>query len=166
MKFTHKLFGLPVAASLALVSGIAFAQAGQTVKIAFIDPLSGPFANVGQNQLKSWQFMAEHFAKNAAGVKFEFVAFDNKGSPQESLNNLKAAIDQGIRYVVQGNGSGAAAAIMDGVAKHNERNPGKEVLYLNYAAVDPDLTNEQVQLLALPHRRRHLDEDGGADQLT
>ena len=143
MKFTHKLFGLPVAASLALVSGIAFAQAGQTVKIAFIDPLSGPFANVGQNQLKSWQFMAEHFAKNAAGVKFEFVAFDNKGSPQESLNNLKAAIDQGIRYVVQGNGSGAAAAIMDGVSKHNERNPGKEVLYLNYAAVDPDLTNSK-----------------------
>ncbi len=143
MKFTHKLFGLPVAASLALVSGIAFAQAGQTVKIAFIDPLSGPFANVGQNQLKSWQFMAEHFAKNAAGVKFEFVAFDNKGSPQESLNNLKAAIDQGIRYVVQGNGSGAAAAIMDGVSKHNERNPGKEVLYVNYAAVDPDLTNSK-----------------------
>lgn len=141
MNFTHRLFGLPVAASLVLVSGVAFAQAGETVKIAFIDPLSGPFANVGQNQLKSWQFAAEQFAKNAAGVKFEFVPFDNKGSPQESLNSLKAAIDQGIRYVVQGNGSGAAAAIMDGVAKHNERNPGKEVLYINYAAVDPDLTN-------------------------
>jgi branched-chain amino acid transport system substrate-binding protein len=37
----------------------AFAQKGETVKIAFIDPLSGPFANVGQNQLKSWQFVAE-----------------------------------------------------------------------------------------------------------
>jgi len=127
-----------------LVSGVAFAQAGQTVKIAFIDPLSGPFANVGQNQLKSWQFTAEDFnKKNAAGVKFEFVAFDNKGSPQESLNNLKAAIDQGIRYVVQGNGSGAALAISDAVTKHNERNPGKEVVYLNYAAVDPDLTNSK-----------------------
>ncbi len=143
MHFNRRLFGLAVAAPLALVSGLAFAQSGQTVKIAFIDPLSGPFANVGQNQLKSWQFMAEHFAKNNAGVKFEFVPFDNKGSPQESLNNLKAAIDQGIRYVVQGNGSGAAAAIMDGVSKHNERNPGKEVLYLNYAAVDPDLTNSR-----------------------
>ena len=142
MKFTHRLFGTTVAASAALVSGVAFAQAGQTVKIAFIDPLSGPFANVGQNQLKSWQFIAEHFnKKNAAGVKFEFVSFDNKGSPQESLNNLKAAIDQGIRYVVQGNGSGAALAISDAVSKHNERNPGKEVVYLNYAAVDPDLTN-------------------------
>ena len=71
MKFTHRLFGTTVAASAALVSGLAFAQAGQTVKVAFIDPLSGPFANVGQNQLKSWQFMAEQFSKkNAAGVKF------------------------------------------------------------------------------------------------
>jgi branched-chain amino acid transport system substrate-binding protein len=142
MKFTHRLFGVSVVASTALVSGIAFAQAGQTVKIGFIDPLSGPFANVGQNQLKSWQFVAEQFSKkNAAGVKFEMVAFDNKGSPQESLNVLKAAIDQGIRYVTQGNGSGAAAAILDAVQKHNERNPGKELIYLNYAAVDPELTN-------------------------
>ena len=144
MKFTHRLFGIAVTASAALASGVAFAQAGQTVKIAFIDPLSGPFANVGQNQLKSWQFVAEDMnKKNAAGVKFEFVAFDNKGSPQESLNNLKAAIDQGIRYVVQGNGSGAALAISDAVSKHNEHNPGKEVVYLNYAAVDPDLTNSK-----------------------
>jgi branched-chain amino acid transport system substrate-binding protein len=142
MNFNHRLFSLPVAASLALVSGAVLAQAGQTVKIAFIDPLSGPFANVGQNQLKSWQFIAEEMnKKNPAGVKFEFVPFDNKGSPQESLNSLKAAIDQGIRFVTQGNGSGAAAAISDAVTKHNERNPGKEVVYLNYAAVDPDLTN-------------------------
>ena len=144
MRFTHRLFGITVAASSALVCGVAFAQAGQTVKIAFIDPLSGPFANVGQNQLKSWQFMAEEFnKKNVAGVKFEMVPFDNKGSPQESLNALKAAIDQGIRYVTQGNGSGAAAAISDAVTKHNERNAGKEVVYLNYAAVDPALTNER-----------------------
>ena len=144
MKFTHRLFGLPVAATLALSCGIVFAQAGETVKIGFIDPLSGPFANVGQNQLKSFQFIAEEInKKNAARVKFEMVPFDNKGSPQESLNVLKAAIDQGIRYVVQGNGSGAAAAISDAVSKHNERNPGKELVFLNYAAVDPSLTNEK-----------------------
>jgi branched-chain amino acid transport system substrate-binding protein len=85
MKFTHRLFGVSVVASTALVSGIAFAQAGQTVKIGFIDPLSGPFANVGQNQLKSWQFVAEQFSKkNAAGVKFEIVAFDNKASRRKA----------------------------------------------------------------------------------
>lgn len=132
------------ASALCAASGLALAQKGETVKIAFMDPLSGPFANVGQNQLKSWQFAAERLSgKNPAGVKFEVVGFDNKGSPQESLNTLKAAIDQGFRYVTQGNGSGAAAAILDAVAKHNERNPGKEIVYLNYAAVDPALTNEK-----------------------
>lgn len=142
MTFAIKL----VAVTAALVcAGAAFAQKGETVKIAFIDPLSGPFANVGQNQLKSWQFAAERFSgpKNPAGVKFEVNGFDNKGSPQESLNAVKAAIDQGYRYITQGNGSGAGLAILDAVAKHNERNPGKELIYLNYAAVDPAMTNEK-----------------------
>lgn len=131
--------------ALALFMGSAMAQKGETVRVAHIDPFSGPFANVGQNQLKSWQFVADRLggAKNEAGVKFEIVGFDNKGSPQESLNALKAAIDQGFRYVTQGNGSGAALAISDAVSKHNERNPGKEVVYINYAAVDPALTNEK-----------------------
>jgi len=143
MKLTRRHLAMSVAVALALPT-LAFAQRGETVKVAFIDPLSGPFANVGQNQLKSWQFAAEHFSKsNPAGVKFEIVPFDNKGSPQESLNALKAAMDQGVRYVTQGNGSGAAAAISDAVTKHNARNPGKEVVYLNYAAVDPDLTNSK-----------------------
>jgi len=142
MQFTLK--SIAACALLACATG-TFAQNGQVVKIAFIDPLSGPFANVGQNQLKSWQFAAEQLggAKNPAGVKFEVTGFDNKGSPQESLNSLKAAIDQGYRYVTQGNGSGAGMAIADAVSKHNERNPGKEVIYLNYAAVDPAMTNEK-----------------------
>ncbi len=142
MNFALKTVAL---SALVAVSGVALAQKGETVRIAFMDPLSGPFANVGQNQLKSWQFAAERFsgAKNPAGVKFEVVGFDNKGSPQESLNTLKAAIDQGFRYVTQGNGSGAGLAILDAVSKHNERNPGKEIIYLNYAAVDPAMTNER-----------------------
>ncbi|HYF42896.1 MAG TPA: branched-chain amino acid ABC transporter substrate-binding protein [Ramlibacter sp.] len=141
MKFAMKTLAV---SALVAVSGVALAQKGETVRIAFMDPLSGPFANVGQNQLKSWQFAAERLSgKNPAGVKFEVVGFDNKGSPQESLNTLKAAIDQGFRYVTQGNGSGAGLAILDAVSKHNERNPGKEIIYLNYAAVDPAMTNEK-----------------------
>jgi branched-chain amino acid transport system substrate-binding protein len=141
MKYQLKLVA---AAAVMALAGTAFAQKGETVKIAFMDPLSGPFANVGQNQLKSWQFAAEKLsAKNPAGVKFEVTGFDNKGSPQESLNTLKAAVDQGFRYITQGNGSGAGLALEDAVAKYNERNPGKEVIYLNYAAVDPAMTNEK-----------------------
>ena len=133
---------LALASGLFLTAAAAVAQKGETVKIGWIDPLSGLMAPVGQNQLKSYQFMAEVFNKgNAAGVKFEIVPIDNKLSPQESTNAVKSLTDQGVRYLVQGNGSGAALAIMDAVSKHNERNPGKEAVYLNYAAVDPDLTN-------------------------
>lgn len=135
---------LAAAALLAVTMGSAHAQKGETVKIAWIDPLSGLMAPVGQNQVKSFQFFAEKFnATNPAGVKFEIIAIDNKLSPAESLNALKSAIDQGVRYVTQGNGSGAALAIIDAVNKHNERNPGKEVVYLNHSAVDPDLTNSK-----------------------
>jgi branched-chain amino acid transport system substrate-binding protein len=76
-------------------------------------------------------------------VKFEIIGIDNKLSPQETTSALRSAMDQGARYVVQGNGSGPALAIMDALEKHNARNPGKEVVYLNYAAVDPDLTNSK-----------------------
>jgi branched-chain amino acid transport system substrate-binding protein len=142
MKFALRLAS---AAILAAIATGALAQKGETVKIAMIEGLSGPFANVGQNQLKSWQLVTEKLsgARNAAGVKFEVVGMDSKSSPQEALNLLKAASDQGFRYVTQGNGSNVAVPLADAVAKHNERNPGKEIIYLNYAAVDPVLTNEK-----------------------
>jgi len=142
MKFAVKL----VAASAVLAfAGVASAQKGETVKIAFIDPLSGLMGPVGSNQLKSFQFFAEKFngANNPAGVKFEIVPFDNKLSPAESLNALKAAADQGIRYITQGDGSSVAGALIDAVNKHNERNPGKEIIFLNHSAVDPDFTNSK-----------------------
>jgi branched-chain amino acid transport system substrate-binding protein len=118
----------------------------QTVKIAFVDPLSGPFAAVGQAILKHFQYVAELVNEKqlaGPGVKFEIVPFDNKGSPQESLTLLRSIIDQGIHYVTQGNGSHVAIPLSDAIAKHNERNPGQAIVYLNYAAVDPDLTNSK-----------------------
>jgi branched-chain amino acid transport system substrate-binding protein len=133
---------LGASASL-LTAGPALAQ--DTIKIAYIDPLSGPGATVGEVGLKTLQFLADELnAKGgAAGKKFEILPLDNKTNPQESLVQLQKAIDAGARIVTQGNGSSVAAALLDAVAKYNERNPGKEVLYLNYAAVDPVLTNDK-----------------------
>jgi branched-chain amino acid transport system substrate-binding protein len=129
--------------ALALASGQSLAE--DTIKIAYIDPLSGPGATVGEVGLKTYQFLAEELnAKGgAAGKKFEILPFDNKTNPQESLVQVQKAVDAGARIITQGNGSSVAAALTDWVAKYNERNPGKEVLYLNYAAVDPVLTNDK-----------------------
>ncbi|OHC64464.1 MAG: branched-chain amino acid ABC transporter substrate-binding protein [Rhodocyclales bacterium GWA2_65_20] len=133
---------LALAAGTLLIGGSAFAQ----VKIAYIDPLSGPFANVGDAGLKGFKEAAEILVNQKGGImgqKLEFTGFDNKGSPQETQLQLKAAIDQGFRFVTLGNGSGAAHSLIDAVNKWNARNPDKTVLFFNYAAVDPTLTNEK-----------------------
>ncbi len=142
MAFAMKFVAVGVVLACA---SAAYAQKGETVKMVRIDPLTGLLGPVGVSQFKGYQFFAEKFsgAGNPAGVKFEITAIDNKLSPTESLNALKAAIDGGARYIIQGNGSSVALALSDAVTKHNERNPGKEVLYLNDAAVDPDLTNSK-----------------------
>jgi branched-chain amino acid transport system substrate-binding protein len=152
MKLSKITFSIVAGTALLASANVAMAQAkagakplaGETIKMVRIDALSGLMAPVGTNQLKSYQFFAEKFsANNPAGVKFEVTGIDNKLSPTETLNALKSAIDQGVRYVIQGNGSSVAAAIIDAVNKHNERNPGKEIVYLNDAAVDPDFTNSK-----------------------
>src|SRR5262245_36260873 len=129
------------AALLPMLGGSAFAQ--DTVKIGYIDPLSGGGASIGEVGLKTFQFLAEELnAKGGIlGKKVEIVPFDNKTNPQESLIQAQKAIDAGVRYITQGNGSSVAGALTDFITKYNDRNPGKEVLYFNYAAVDPILTN-------------------------
>jgi branched-chain amino acid transport system substrate-binding protein len=131
---------VPLAAAVLFAATPVAAQ----IKIAYIDPLSGPFANVGEIGLAHFQLITEKI--NAAGgvlggQRLEIVPFDNKASPQESFVAFQSAVDQGIRIITQGNGSGVAAALIDAVNKHNARNPDKLVVYLNYSAVDPDLTN-------------------------
>ena len=161
---TKRLHSLIAGAGVvaALCAPLSFAE---TIKVAFIDPLSGPFAPVGQGLLRSFQMVAEvgNREKWAPGHTFEVTGFDNKASPQESLTVLKTAIDQGFRYVVQGNGSGAAGALIDAINKHNERNPGKEVVFLNYAAVDPDLTNSKCSFW---HFRTDANSDMKMEALT
>jgi branched-chain amino acid transport system substrate-binding protein len=130
-----------LAAGTLLLAGSALAQ----VKIAYIDPLSGMMGATGEHSLREFQFAVERVNARGGvlGKKFEMVPLDNKLSPQESIVQLNRAIDQGIRYVVQGNGSSVAAALIEAINKHNARNPDKAVLYLNYAAVDPDFTNSK-----------------------
>lgn len=134
---------LGVALGLSLFAVPAFAD--DTVKIGYIDPLSGGGASIGEVGLKTFQYLADELNANGGlnGKKVEIVALDNKTNPQESLIQAQKAADQGIRIITQGNGSSVAAALSDWVTKYNDRNPGKEIIYLNYAAVDPILTNDK-----------------------
>ena len=74
---------------------------------------------------------------------FRSQRIDNKGSLEESLVALKVALEGGARFVLQGNSSAIALALVDALAKHNEREPERRALFLNYSAVEPSLTNER-----------------------
>ncbi len=130
---------------IALSVAAGSALAADTIKIAYIDPLSGGGASVGEVGLRHFQWLADQINASGGiiGKKVEILGLDNKTNPQESLVQAQKAIDQGAHFLTQGNGSSVAAALTDFAVKNNDRNPDKQVLYLNYAAVDPILTNEK-----------------------
>jgi branched-chain amino acid transport system substrate-binding protein len=119
------------------------------VKIAMIEALSGAFANTGEAVFRNLVWAVER-VNARGGVKLSggnrllaLERYDSKGQNEEALSALRSAIDDGAQVIVQGNSSAVAAALIDAVNKHNEREPGKRVLFLNYSAVDPILTNEK-----------------------
>ena len=119
--------------------------AADSIKIAHIDPMSGPFGLAGQTLGKHFDAIVEDInSKGTLGkTPFEIFHFDNKASALDSVTLLQQIIDSGIRFVIQGGGSNVAHALSDTLAKHNSRNPDKAVLYLNFAAQDPALTNDR-----------------------
>ena len=158
MKLRHKTL---LAAMTLLFAGTAQAQ----LKIAYIDPLSGFMGATGEHGLREYQFAAEQINARGGvlGKKIEIIPFDNKVSPQETILQLNRVIDQGIRYIAQGDGSSVAGALIDALSKHNARNPDKAILFLNYAAIDPDFTNSKCNFW---HFRFDLNSDMKLEALT
>ena len=142
MRFTGYLH---TAICITALATATVCSAGETVKVGFIDVLSGPFARTGQDSLKQLrEVVLQLNAKSAASdPKIEIVEFDNKGSPQDSVSALKSANDQGIHFITQGGGSGVALALVDALNKIGERESEKATVFLNYAAMDPLLTNDR-----------------------
>lgn len=155
---------LLLASMLTVTPLLAIAQ-DAVVRIGFIEPLSGVLAHIGQNLLNAWRVSATDInAKGSAGtVKFEVIPFDGKSSTQESLTVLQQIADRGIRYVAQGSNSAIALALVEAISRHNERNPGKEILLLDYAAQDPALTNERC---SFSHFRFDLHTDMKMEAMT
>ena len=119
------------------------------IKLALIESLSGPFANTGEAVHRNLVCALERvnhrggveLADGARGLVLE--RYDSKGQNEEALLALRMAIDDGARIIFQGNSSATAAALIEAIQKHNERDPARRVLFLNYSAVDPILTNER-----------------------
>lgn len=161
-----KIIQVLMCAIVTLATGGLPARAADSIRIAFIDPLSGPFANLGEIEVRAFNYSVDLVNARGGvlgGRKLELVPFDGKANPQDSLLALKQASDQGIRYVMQGNSSAVAHAIVDALGKQNLREPDRSMLFLNYAAVDPALTNEKCSFW---HFRFDADADMKMSALT
>ncbi|SOY42993.1 putative branched amino acid ABC TRANSPORTER, periplasmic component [Cupriavidus taiwanensis] len=131
-----------------LLVAAAGASAQEPIRLGMIDGLSGPFANAGEAVVRNLRLAIERInarggVKTAEGARpLELVTFDSKGNVDESLIQLRALTDKRIPFVLQGNSSAVAGALVSAINRHNARQPDARVLFLNYSAVDPSLTNE------------------------
>ncbi|GJM14304.1 MAG: branched-chain amino acid ABC transporter substrate-binding protein [Pseudohongiella sp.] len=144
----YGLFRKPLLAlglvSVFILSGASHAQ--EPVRIAFMDPLSGTFASVGNTGRTILEFAADYYFNSKGGIlggrMIEIVPLDNKQSPNETQLQFRRAISEEIQIIFQGNSSAVANTLNQTISRHNRRNPGQEVLQINYSAVDPILTED------------------------
>jgi len=138
-----------VLALAALATAVGAQGPGVPLRLALIEGLSGAFANAGEAVWRNLLWAVERVNRRggvalpAGRRRLELLRFDSKGSTEEALSMLRAALDQGVAFVLQGNSSATAAALIDALDKHNQRSPERRALFLNYSAVDPVLTNER-----------------------
>ena len=154
-----------VAAFLPMLGGTALAQ--DTVKIGYIDPLSGGGASVGEVGFKTFQFLADELnAKGGIlGKKVEIVPLDNKTNPQESLIQAQKAIDAGVRYHHPGQRV-VSRRRADGLRNKIQRTKsrqGSPLFQLCRGRSDPHQC--KVQLLAFPLGCKFRHQDGSAHEL-
>ena len=149
MQCVLKVFFTPLFLGAILSAAVLAHAQPAPIKVALIESLSGPFANTGEAVFRNLVWATERVnarggVKLAGGARsLKLERYDSKGQNEEALSALRAAIDDGITVIAQGNSSATAAVLIDAINKHNEREPAKRVLFLNYSAVDPTLTNEK-----------------------
>lgn len=150
------LLRLALKSASALLIALTFSAAAQTgggsaapIRLAMIEGLSGGNANGGEAVFRNLVWAVER-VNERGGVKLPGGArrlaldrYDSKGQIEEALSAMRAALDDGAPFLLQGNSSAVAAALIEAVNKHNEREPQRRVVFLNYSAVDPILTNEK-----------------------
>jgi len=137
--------GLSAAALVGLCAAAQPVSAQDTIRIGYTDQLSGTFAQIGDQGIKTVQFLIDgiNARGGALGKKLELVPIDNKSQPADALLALQKMIDDGLPIVLNCGPSNVSAALVAAVDKNNERNKDRRIVYVNCGGVAPDLTNEK-----------------------
>jgi branched-chain amino acid transport system substrate-binding protein len=133
-----------IAVLLSALVGAGLVQAAP-LKVALVETLSGAQASTGLLYRAAVKYELDRI--NAAGgwngARIEVAEYDNQGGPAGASDKVKAAIANGAQIIIQGSSSAVSGQITEDVRKHNLRNPGKEVLFLNMGGEALELTGDK-----------------------
>lgn len=133
-------FLAPLAALL--LASTSGAVCAEPLKVAVIETLSGPQASTGLMFKTAANYAIDQInaAGGYGGEPIVVLEYDNQGGPVGAADKVKAAIADGARFIIQGASSAVSGQITEDVRKHNLRNPGKEVIFLNVGGEALELT--------------------------
>jgi branched-chain amino acid transport system substrate-binding protein len=134
-------------APIALCAGVLCATSAQAepLKIAIIESLSGAQTSTGRLFATAMQHGVKVINDKGGfnGEPVEVIEYDNAGGSTEAADKFKEAVADGVHIVIQGASSAVAGQITEDVRKHNLRNPGNEIMFINVGAEAMELTGEK-----------------------
>jgi branched-chain amino acid transport system substrate-binding protein len=109
-----------------------------------IDPMSGPQSSTMEASAKSLQFVVkrDNDAGGILGSKIDLQFCDDKFDPKDGKNCLDRAIGEDVHFVMQGIGTNVTMTLLDAIDKYNARNPGKEIVLINWSGLDEEMTGK------------------------
>ena len=142
---TPRLKPIRMAALAAAAALACAATQAAPLKIALVETLSGPAAPTGQLFRISLRYSLDIINASGGwnGEPVQLMEYDNQGGPAGAADKVKAAIADGAHMIVQGAASSVAGQITEDVRKHNLRNPGKEVVFLNVGGEANEFVGEK-----------------------
>jgi branched-chain amino acid transport system substrate-binding protein len=98
--------GLSLLLLVAFLAALAAAPAtlaqGGPIKIGFLAPLTGPFAQIGKDMVNGTELFLDEIGRQMAGRKVELIVEDTEGQPATALNKSRKLVEQDKVHLLTG----------------------------------------------------------------
>jgi len=91
-----------------LIPTLALAQEKGPIKIGFLAPITGAFAQVGKDMVDGAQLYLEEVGYKMAGRKVDFLIEDDEGAPATTLTKARKLVEMNQVHIVAGPALAAA----------------------------------------------------------
>lgn len=117
----------------------------EPLKIGIIESLTGSQTSTGRLYSTAVNYGVDIINSQGGfnGEPIQVVEYDNAGGATGAADKFRQAIADGVDIVIQGASSAVAGQVTEDVRKHNLRNPGKEVMFINIGAEAMALTGDK-----------------------